>query len=63
LYDKLFSLKVSQDLFAIQITPRNDIVTEARSNLQTPETEILLYDIYVCLKLTVFYICIEINHI
>ena len=39
--------QVSQDLRAIRNEPENDIVTEARENDQKPETEILLYDVYV----------------
>ena len=42
--------KVTQDLYAIQVLPTNDIILQARSNAQSTETEILLYDIYVCLK-------------
>ncbi|UJR32682.1 hypothetical protein I4U23_020142 [Adineta vaga] len=38
--------QITQDLYAIRITPQDDIVTEAKLNVQTTETEILLYDIY-----------------
>ncbi|CAF4735900.1 unnamed protein product, partial [Rotaria socialis] len=37
---------ITQELFSIRITPSEDIVTEGKLNLQTTETEILLYDIY-----------------
>jgi hypothetical protein len=40
--------QIKQDLYSIQITPQDDIVMEAKLNVQTTETEILLYDIYVC---------------
>jgi hypothetical protein len=43
-----FFRKVKQDLYSIRITPQDDITTEAKLNVQTTETEILLYDIYVC---------------
>ncbi|CAF3005446.1 unnamed protein product [Rotaria socialis] len=38
--------QITQELFSIRITPSEDIVTEGKLNLQTTETEILLYDIY-----------------
>ncbi|CAF2068106.1 unnamed protein product [Rotaria magnacalcarata] len=38
--------QITQELFSIRITPQEDIVTEGKLNLQTTETEILLYDIY-----------------
>ncbi|CAF1185957.1 unnamed protein product [Rotaria sordida] len=38
--------QVCCDLNSIQVSPNDDIITEARSNLQTTEIEILLYDIY-----------------
>ncbi|UJR14375.1 hypothetical protein I4U23_001371 [Adineta vaga] len=38
--------QISEDIHTIQIIPENDIVTVARSSVQMPETEILLYDIY-----------------
>ncbi len=53
-------MKVTQDLYAIRITPQDDIVTEAKLNVQTIETEILLYDIYVCNQ--VFFIQLKLLH-
>lgn len=41
--------EIKQELLAIRITPAIDIISEAKSNVLTVETEILLYDIYVCL--------------
>ncbi|CAF1506204.1 unnamed protein product, partial [Adineta ricciae] len=38
--------QVTQDLYAIRITPQSDIVLEAKQNVQAAETEILTYDIY-----------------
>ncbi|CAF2706637.1 unnamed protein product [Rotaria sp. Silwood2] len=38
--------QVSHELNSIQVLPNEDIIIEARSNLQTTEIEILLYDIY-----------------
>ncbi|CAF1090374.1 unnamed protein product [Adineta steineri] len=38
--------QVTQDLYSIRVTPQDDIVVEAKLNLQVVETEILLYDIY-----------------
>ncbi|CAF1047556.1 unnamed protein product [Rotaria sordida] len=38
--------QVCCDFNSIQVSPNDDIITEARSNLQTTEIEILLYDIY-----------------
>ncbi|CAF5213051.1 unnamed protein product, partial [Rotaria magnacalcarata] len=37
---------ISHDLNSIQISPNEDIITQARSNSQSNELEILLYDIY-----------------
>lgn len=34
-------------MFAIRVSPTDDLIGEARTNVQTPEIEILLYDIYV----------------
>jgi hypothetical protein len=42
--------QVTQDLGAIQVLPSNDIIVQARSNVQPTEFEILLYDIYVCIE-------------
>jgi hypothetical protein len=39
--------KVTNDLNMIRINSQEDIVIEAKLNLQTTETEILLFDIYV----------------
>ncbi len=39
---------MKQDLCGIRVTPQDDIVIEAKMNVQPSETEILLYDIYVC---------------
>ncbi len=39
---------MKQDLYGIRVTPQDDIVVEAKMNVQPSETEILLYDIYVC---------------
>ena len=39
--------QVGKEICQIRIAPEEDIVTQAKSNLQTTETEILLYDIYV----------------
>ncbi|CAF3756033.1 unnamed protein product [Rotaria magnacalcarata] len=38
--------QISHDLNSIQISPNEDIITQARSNSQSNELEILLYDIY-----------------
>ncbi|CAF3807228.1 unnamed protein product [Rotaria sp. Silwood1] len=38
--------RISHELNSIQVVPNEDIIMEARSNLQTTEIEILLYDIY-----------------
>ncbi|CAF3486250.1 unnamed protein product [Rotaria sp. Silwood1] len=38
--------QVTQELYSIRITPQDDIITEGKLNVQTTETEILLYDIY-----------------
>ncbi|CAF3462707.1 unnamed protein product [Rotaria socialis] len=38
--------QISHDLNSIQISPNEDIITQARSNSQPNELEILLYDIY-----------------
>ncbi|CAF1507621.1 unnamed protein product, partial [Adineta ricciae] len=38
--------QVTQDLYAIRITPVSDVVLEAKQNVQTAEIEILTYDIY-----------------
>ncbi|CAF4868928.1 unnamed protein product [Rotaria sp. Silwood1] len=38
--------QISHELNSIQVVPNEDIIMEARSNLQTTEIEILLYDIY-----------------
>ncbi|CAF4340042.1 unnamed protein product [Rotaria sp. Silwood2] len=38
--------QITQELYSIRITPQDDIVIEGKLNLQTTETEILLYDIY-----------------
>ncbi|CAF0998642.1 unnamed protein product [Rotaria sordida] len=37
---------ITQELYSIRITPQDDIITEGKLNVQTTETEILLYDIY-----------------
>lgn len=42
----VYLLKIKQELNSIHVTPQDDIVIEAKSNIQTTETEILLYDIY-----------------
>ncbi|CAF0879099.1 unnamed protein product [Rotaria sordida] len=38
--------QITQELYSIRITPQDDIITEGKLNVQTTETEILLYDIY-----------------
>jgi hypothetical protein len=40
-------LKVTQSLYSIQVIPSDDIIIQARSNQQSTEIELLLYDIYV----------------
>lgn len=53
-YIIFFYLKVSFTIHGIDISPTNDIIHEARTNAQQLEAEIFLYDIYVCLKCTIF---------
>ena len=43
-------VKISQELYAIQISASTDIIIQARSNVQPAELEVLLYDIYVGLE-------------
>jgi hypothetical protein len=38
------------ELSTIQVSAHNDIIVQARSNVQPAEFEILLYDIYVCVE-------------
>ena len=39
--------QVAKEIGCIRIAPEEDIVAQAKSNVETTETEILLYDIYV----------------
>jgi hypothetical protein len=57
----LFLLKITQDLYSIKVLPSNDIISQTRSIDQPAELDILLYDIYVCLRF-IFFFLIERNY-
>ena len=46
-----FPSKLSQELGSIKVSPADDIISEGKSNIQTTEIEILVYDIYVGIHL------------